>query len=239
MNRPEALSKITAAILAGGLGSRLKSVVADRPKALAEINGRPFLAYLLDQLSGAGIRRVVLCTGYLADQVKQEVGHERGPLSILYSEEKTPLGTAGALKNAEEFFESDSVLVMNGDSYCDADISAFRDWHDGRNSYGSLLLMKAFGANRYGFVHSDHDDVIIEFNEKKESTEEGWINAGIYLLRADLIKAVPENRAVSLEREMFPLWASKRILHGYQHHGNFIDIGIPADYEKAKGFFEK
>ena len=233
MTQPPAyLSRITAAILAGGLGTRLKSVVADRPKVLAEVNGRPFLSYLLDQLLIAGIEQVVICTGYMANHIEKGFGNSYGHVSLVYSEEKTPLGTAGALKNAEEYLKSDFVLVMNGDSYCDVNISDFWSWHYANRSAGSLLLVKLPQANRYGSIQTDVNNKIIEFKEKSALNTVGWISAGIYLLKRELIKSIPGNRAVSIEREMFPLWI-KDGLRGYRHAGVFIDIGVPEDLEKA------
>jgi NDP-sugar pyrophosphorylase family protein len=230
----ESLSKVTAVILAGGFGTRLKSIVADRPKGLVEINGCPFLSYLLDQLLSAGVERVVFCTGYMASQIEKEFGSSYDSLSLLYSEEKAPLGTAGALKNAERFFESEFILVMNGDSYCDLDIKTFWAWHCNKNSSGSLLLVKVPEANRYGCIQTGLNNQITEFKEKSEQHIDGWINAGIYLLQKELIKSIPGTCAVSLEREMFPIWLSNNSFFGYQYNGIFIDIGIPEDLEKAK-----
>ena len=123
------LSATTAVVLAGGLGTRLRAAVRDRPKGLAQIGGRPFLAYLLDQLDSAGVRKTVLCTGYLGEEVKETFGGEYRGLQLAYSQERSPLGTGGALRLAVPLLASDPVLVLNGDSYCEADLPAFRDWH--------------------------------------------------------------------------------------------------------------
>ncbi len=101
------LSNITAAILAGGLGTRLHSAIPDRPKVLAEVGGRPFIVYLLDQIAAAGIEEVVLCTCYLGHQVKEVLGTTHGPLSLIYSKESSPLGTGGALRLALPIFLTD------------------------------------------------------------------------------------------------------------------------------------
>src|SRR5437899_2628493 len=111
-------NSLSAAILVGGLGTRLRGIVADRPKVLAEVRGRPFLAYLLDQLVASGFQDVVLCTGYRSEQVKEVFGDGYGPLRIVYSEETVPLGTAGALRLALPLLQSETILVMNGDSFC-------------------------------------------------------------------------------------------------------------------------
>src|ERR671910_3457055 len=122
-------SDLSVAVLAGGLGTRLRPVVSDRPKALAEIHGRPFLAYLLDQLSTAGCSRVVLCTGHLGEQIERAFDKRYRNLQISYSRETRPLGTGGALRLALPDLLSDPVLVMNGDSFCATDLTSVRDWH--------------------------------------------------------------------------------------------------------------
>ncbi len=234
IKQQENIADITAAILVGGLGTRLRPVVADGPKVLAVINRRPFLSYLLDKLINAGMERAVLCTGYLSHKIKSEFGMKYGPLSLYYSEEKTALGTAGALKHAEVFFKSDILLVMNGDSYCDVNLTDFWIWHCNRMPAGSIVLVKVPEANRYGSVQCDNDAKITMFEEKNHLSTEGWINAGIYLLNKKLIQAVPDKRFVSLEREMFPYWIAQESLLGYHYNGMFIDIGVPSDLEKAK-----
>src|SRR4028119_1495914 len=107
----------TAAILAGGLGTRLRAVVSDRPKVLAKVQERPFLAYLLQQLARSGIKSAVLCTGYMGEQVKIAFGDSCDSMRLLYSQETSQLDTAGALRLALPLIQSSSVLVMNGDSF--------------------------------------------------------------------------------------------------------------------------
>lgn len=230
------LASVTAAILAGGLGSRLRSVVADRPKVLAEIRGRPFLAYLLDQLAGAGVRYVVLCTGYLAEQVQAVFGDSYGSLRLVYSQESSPLGTAGALRLALPLFQSDSVLIMNGDSFCEADLRAFWAWHCARGADATLLLIEIPDTKRYGRVHVDENGLVLRFDEKGHNGEPGWINAGIYLLNHHLLLTIPASGAVSLEREVLPAWIG-RGLYGYRSEGGFLDIGTPEAYNTAEQFF--
>lgn len=120
-----ALDRIEALILAGGKGTRLASVLSDKPKVLAEVGGRPFLSYLLDQLSDGGFERVVLCVGHQAGIVQDAFGATYRRLKLEYSEESIPLGTGGALRRAFPLISSDPVLVMNGDSYCDLDLRDF------------------------------------------------------------------------------------------------------------------
>jgi NDP-sugar pyrophosphorylase family protein len=230
------LAGVTAAILAGGLGTRLRPVVANRPKVLAEIRERPFLAYLLDQLAGAGIRHVVLCTGYLGEQVRTVFGDSYSSLRLIYSQESSPLGTAGALRLALPLFESDSVLVMNGDSFCQANLRAFWAWHCARGADATLLLTKVPDTRRYGRVQVDENGLVLRFDEKGDKDGPGWINAGIYLLNHRLLLTIPASGAVSLEREMFPTWIG-RGLYGYRSEGRFLDIGTPEAYALAEQFF--
>src|SRR4051794_7839427 len=121
--------EVAAVVLAGGRGTRLQAVVSDRPKPLAPVGGRPFVSYLVDQIADAGIRRVVLSTGYLAEQFETTIGKVYRGIEILFAEEEQPLGTGGAIKFAGELADADQLLVMNGDSYCEADLRAYIDWH--------------------------------------------------------------------------------------------------------------
>ena len=230
------LANVTAAILVGGLGTRLRSVVADRPKVLAEIRERPFLAYLLDELAGAGVRTVVLCTGYLGEQVQALFGDSYGSLRLVYSRESSPLGTAGALRLALPLFKSDSVLVMNGDSFCQANLRAFWAWHCAQGADATLLLTRMPDTKRYGRVHVDEDGLVLRFDEKGHNGGPGWINAGIYLLNHRLLLTIPASGAVSLEREVFPAWIG-RGLYGYRSEARFLDIGTPEAYAVAEQFF--
>jgi NDP-sugar pyrophosphorylase family protein len=229
-----------AVILAGGLGTRLRSVVADQPKVLAPVLGRPFITYLLDQVAQAGIRGVVLCTGYLGEQVQAALGNNYGPLNLVYSQETELMGTAGALRLALPLLKTDPVLVLNGDSYCEADLPAFYHQHQAVKANASLLLVYLSDTRRYGRVDIDEDGRVLRFEEKGQSTS-GWINAGIYLLSRVFLQAIPTGRVVSLEKEVFPAWLG-RGLYGFSSRladsrERFLDIGIPEDYAAAEQFF--
>ncbi len=229
------LQNCTSVILAGGLGTRLQSVVADRPKVLAEINGRPYLAYLLDQLAEARIRRVVLCTGYKGDMVKACFGYTYGSLQLTYSQETQPLGTAGALKLAAQFFDSDPVLVMNGDSYCQLDFKAAYAFHLRKSAQATMVLATVPDVERYGQVNTNDPGWIVAFEEKGAKTGPGWINAGIYFLSPTLITNLPANKPLSIERDLFPTLTDGALL-AYRSSGKFIDIGTPASFQNAAQF---
>lgn len=230
------LAEVTTAILAGGLGSRLRTVVTGLPKALASVGERPFLAHLFDQLVAAGARDVVLCTGYLGDPIRTRFGESYGTLRLSYSQEATPLGTAGALRLALPLLKSNTVLVMNGDSYCEVNLREFWLWHVARHSDATLLLTKVFDTERFGQVRVGSDGKVTAFEEKGSKQSPGWINAGIYLINRDWLEAIPRRRAVSLEREVFPTWIG-RGLCGFQRESRFVDIGTSESYASAQSFF--
>jgi len=231
------LDDVTGAILAGGLGTRLRSVVADRPKVMAPVHGRPYLTYLLDQLAGADVREVVLLTGYLSDQVQSSLGETYRSLRLIYSPEPSPLGTAGALRWALPKLSSPSLLVLNGDSYCDVSLAAFWSFHNQHAADVSLVLAEVADTSRYGQVHVGQDERVLRYEEKRAGGGAGWINAGIYLLSRALIEEIPVGRAVSLEREMFPQWAENRRCCGFRDAVRFLDIGTPESYRAAEAFF--
>jgi len=234
----EAFSNIDVAILAGGLGTRLRPLVENRPKVMVEINDRPFLEYILDQIKLWGGRRVILCTGYLSDQILSKLGNTYRGVQLIYSEEKSPLGTGGALRMASHLLHSESVLVINGDSYCDANPRPFLEWHLVKDAMATLLLVESRNTGRYGKVEVDGNGIIRRFEEKTESEGSGWINAGIYLFRQGFIKSIPSEHPVSLEREIFPSWIGQG-LYGYKSDAQFIDIGTPESYQAAKQFFSE
>lgn len=230
------LQGITAVVLAGGMGTRLRPVVADRPKVLAEVNGRPFLYYLLDQLTSAGIRRIVLCTGYMAETVSALLGSRYRDADLIYSLETAPSGTGGALRLALPLLSSDPVLVMNGDSYCELDLALFAVSHDQSGAVATIALADVVDISRYGAVDIAEDCSINAFVEKGNRCGRGLINAGLYLLPGSVIAGIPPGEVFSLERDLFPCMIGKG-LQGYSRTGKFIDIGVPDDYQAAARFF--
>ncbi|HWG44466.1 MAG TPA: nucleotidyltransferase family protein [Gemmataceae bacterium] len=233
----ETLADVTGVILAGGLGTRLRSRIADRPKVLAPVHGRPYLAYLLDQLAGAGLRNVVLLTGYLAEQIRSEFGDSYAHLRLAYSVEPSPLGTAGALRQALPHLLTPTVLLLNGDSYCAASLFDFREFHNRQGADFSLVLTPVEDCSRYGKVCLGPDDRVLRFEEKSQGAGAGWVNAGIYLLSRSLIEEIPTGDSVSLERDMFPTWAADKRCFGFPCHAQFLDIGTPESYARAEAFF--
>lgn len=229
---PSGLSGVSAAILAGGAGTRLRPVVSDRPKPLAEVQGRPFVTFLLDQLWEAGIRRVVFCCGYRGDQLQSTLGDTHGPMQLVYSQETEPLGTAGALRLAVPLLHSEFVLAMNGDSFLDIDLVDLWSWYRQQGAPIALAVAEVSDAGPFGSVLIADDGAVLGFTEKAEVGGRGWVNAGIYCLHRSVLQGIPPGRAVSLEREMFPSWIKTGMV-AFRSNGKLLDIGTPVSYAAA------
>jgi NDP-sugar pyrophosphorylase family protein len=224
-----------AVILCGGAGLRLKSVTGDGPKSLASIGGRPFLDLLLIQLRRHSFQRVILAVGYQRDLIREHFGERAFGLEVGYSIESTPLGTGGALRNAIDLVETDTMLIMNGDSYTDADLPAFASDYRDSNADVSMLVVPADGRADCGLVSVDTDGTVLGFKEKENSTGQGYVNAGIYLMAKSMLSEIPQGVQVSLERELFPQWlAMGKHLRAFRHPGVCIDIGTPERYRGAQ-----
>jgi NDP-sugar pyrophosphorylase family protein len=223
-----------ALLLVGGMGTRLRSVVQNVPKPLASVGDKSFLELLIRQLKHQGIRKLVLCTGYLADQVENEFGDGHAlNLDIQYSKELEPLGTGGAIKLAQSRIGNASeFLVMNGDSFLEIDLAPFIQFHRDRQAFISIAVVRVEDSSRYGTVQIDRDHQVTGFMEKAGSTGPGLINAGVYLFSPEVLQSIPEGRS-SLEKDLFPRLIGKGVC-AYECHGMFIDIGTPEDYSKAQ-----
>jgi D-glycero-alpha-D-manno-heptose 1-phosphate guanylyltransferase len=227
---------VTAAILAGGLGTRLRSAISDLPKVLAPIDGRPFLTFLLDQLVEARIRETVLLVAYRGDLIQQEFGDSYRGMRLSYSFETELFGTCGAVRLALPMLRSKTILLMNGDSYCELDFRAFLEFHTQHQAKASLAMTRVNDASRFGRVAVEDAGIIRRFEEKDWSAQPGWINAGIYLFDRLLFETIPQNRKMSLERELLPNWILEPGVFGFRG-GRFIDIGLPESYAEAERFF--
>ena len=230
-----AVQDVKAIVLVGGLGTRLRSVVASKPKVLASIGERSFLELLVRQLRSQGIRQLVMCTGYLADQIESEFGDGKGwDVSIEYSMEEMPLGTAGAVKLAQRHLgEVSDFLVLNGDSFLEIDfhdLIAFHRAHEG--AIASMAVLQVPDASRYGTVGVDTSGRVIGFAEKTGSHAPGLVNGGVYVFTQAVLQYIPEGPA-SLERDVFPRLLDQGV-YAQEQRGLFIDIGTPADYARAQ-----
>ena len=231
------IGEVTGVILAGGLGTRLRAAVSDRPKVLADVAGQPFLERIFEQLSGFGIRKVVVCTGYMAEQIEDLYPASYKELSISYSREHALLGTAGAVRFALEHIQTDRALVLNGDSYCEFDYPAFKMFHEGRDADASILLTHVDDCSRYGSVVLDGNGKVESFIEKSGAGGAGFINAGVYMMERALIKEIPPGRVLSLEKDIFPKWIGRPFFGHASNAPMFIDIGTPQSFEHAQSLF--
>jgi len=229
------LSKIDTVILAGGLGTRLRETVPDRPKVMAEIKGRPFLTYVLDQLNAADLKKVVVSTGYMAQYLENALGSAYKNLRILYSREEKPLGTGGALRLAKGHLNKEFVLVINGDSYFELDIPSFFETHLVKKAIISIILVAINDNKRFGSVDVDGEGRIINFAEKNGESGSGLISAGIYMMNRSVLEDIPTIIPCSLEYDFFPNRTGYG-MYGYECDGRFIDIGTPESFSIAKEF---
>ena len=222
-----------AIVLAGGFGTRLRSVVSDVPKPMAPVAGRPFLEYLLDSLKRQGYTHVVLSTGYMHEKIEGHFGHEYNSIAIDYAREETPLGTGGAMVNALQHCSSECVTVLNGDTMFCIDHKQFINQSAKNGSRLSIVTRLVDDAGRYGMVESDNaTGRITAFREKDPTIGSGYINGGIYRLHRSLLDPYPLGTTFSFEKEvMQPL---REPFYAYASDGYFIDIGVPDDYLRAQ-----
>ncbi len=232
-NKGHALSDIDVVILAGGLGTRLRSVVSDRPKVMADMGGKPFLDLLVEYLRGAGFGRIILSVGHLKDQVKD---HYAGK-GILFAEEEEPLGTGGGVKNTERLVLSDPFFVMNGDSWLPAgiDLRALHDFHRENDALVTLALARPRNEKDYGAVFMDKNSRISRFNEKLKEKGDHFLNAGVYVMNREIFSRMPSG-SFSLEVDFFPKLVGDAF-YGFPAEGEVVDIGTPERYEAAKKIF--
>jgi NDP-sugar pyrophosphorylase family protein len=220
-------------VLCGGLGTRLRPAVADRPKALAAVGDRPFLALQLELLRARGARRFVLCVGHLADQIQETFGDGSAlGVRIDYSRDGAKLlGTGGALKRAADHF-APAAVVVNGDTYLDLDLARLVRMHESaraRGAVATLTLAHVPDASRFGAVEL-RANRIIGFREK-DVPGGGWVNAGAYVIERALLDRIPTDEVVSLERDVFPAALRDGLrLAAVAHEEPFADIGTPEDY---------
>ena len=219
-----------AIVLAGGLGTRLRSVISNVPKPMAPINDRPFLEYILEYLNNQNIKRVILSVGYKWEVIKNYFDNKYKDIELVYNIEKEQLGTGGAIKDSLKLVKNDKVYVLNGDTFFDVYLSNM----ELKDNLIEIALKPMKNFDRYGVVEIDKSRYIQNFKEKAYY-KEGLINGGIYLLKKEIFNNFDLPKKFSfewfLENNFKNLKAKGRIFNNY-----FIDIGIPKDYKKAKRY---
>ena len=227
-----------AIILAGGLGTRLKSVVSDMPKSMALINSKPFMEYVLDYFISQGINKFIFSVGYKSVYIKNHFGTKYRNCEIVYAEEETQLGTGGAVKNAMQFAKGKNVVVSNGDSVFFCDIKNELNLHIKKNADVTLALKPMKNFSRYGTVTLNKDSRITKFQEKRDM-KEGIINAGVYIFNVNTFNQSDLPDKFSIEKDFFETKVNSLKLYGYTDNGYFLDIGIPEDFNKAQYEIDK
>ncbi len=221
-------------ILCGGMGTRLQGLINDRPKPMAEIGGMPFLDILLSHVHRQGFNRFILCTGYMSNFIRGYYEGQGRDYEMVFSEESEPLGTAGAIKNAESLIQGRRFIVMNGDSFCDLELRRFIEFHIDRDTILSMALVPQQGhRDDCGLVRIDGDCRVIGFVEKGDGGEGDLVNAGIYVFDREVLEAIPCGRSCSLEYDLFPVMISRGI-YGYVSENILLDIGTPERYLRLR-----
>ncbi len=221
-----------AVVLAGGFGTRLRSVVSDVPKPMAPVNGRPFLELLLEYWIAQGVRRFVLSTGYLAERIAAHFGNAWRGAHIAYAHENEPLGTGGGLLLASAQAQGDQVLVLNGDTFFAVELAPTLAFHREHEADCTLSLFRSGDTERYMGLRTADDGRILELSAARG----GLANGGVYLFRTAALRALPwkPGERLSLEADMLShgLGSDWRIF-GRECTATFIDIGVPEDYRRA------
>lgn len=225
-----------AIVLVGGLGTRLRATVSDVPKPLAPVAGRPFLAWVLDHLAAEGMRRVVLATGYMSEQVERAIGGEWTGMQVVYSIEEKPLGTGGAIRLAANLLQGDGAHVMNGDTFLRYSPAELERATSHAGAWMGMALAQVADVSRYGALRLEGASVV-EFQEKGK-VGAGCINAGCYFLTSKALQAFPARDAFSFETEVLRPLVAQRKVAAFMQTDRFVDIGVPEDYSRAQTMFD-
>lgn len=238
----DCIANITAIVLCGGLGTRLREISGDTPKPMVKVAGRPFLEYILDSLIEKGVSHAILAVCHQREQIMQHFGNRYRGLSLSYSVEAEPLGTGGAIKQAirqhldcTPHSDRELFLVLNGDTMVEYNLGSMCNtlYHMGDELVMSIKHMP--DTERYGRVAMQRGR-IVRFEEKKAGMP-GFINTGVYLLRASLVEGMPERANFSFERDFLEKYSSQYHFGYFLANDYFIDIGIPQDYQRAQRDF--
>ncbi len=221
-----------AFVLAGGHGTRLRPFTYEIPKPLLPVKGRPVLEYNLENLKVYGVEEVVLGVGYKADLIREYFGDgSKLGLKVDYSLEEEPLGTAGALKLAESFFDS-AFFMCNGDEVKDINYSLMQELHEKNRATATLALVEVENAAEFGSVETEGDR-IVAFREKEGIKKPGVVSAGAYVLEKNIFEFIPAGKKFSIEKDVFPVIAREKKLFGCRMATQFFPADNPERYEKA------
>jgi D-glycero-alpha-D-manno-heptose 1-phosphate guanylyltransferase len=223
---------VKAIVLAGGLGTRLARITGEIPKPMAPIGSRPFLEYVLDYLSEQGSEAAVLAVSYRWEVIREHFGAVYRGMPLKYSVEDEPLGTGGAIRQALEILSDEQVVVLNGDTLFCVDLESLEKIHRNKLARLSIALKPVADSGRFGSVEVSADGVITKFLEKTAAGP-GSINGGIYMLDRRLFTDFPMPARFSFEKDLIEPNIGRIRPLAFQSDAYFIDMGIPADYERA------
>lgn len=224
-------------ILAGGLGTRIRSTIGEMPKCMAPVNGKPFLHYIFEWLQQQNVSHIILSLGYKHEMITEWLQKENYPFQIDHVIEDTPLGTGGGIQLALKKCKEQQVLVLNGDTLFHIDTKKIFEFHQVNNAETTIALKKMIQFERYGSVNVDEKNRIISFDEKR-FRESGLINGGVYVInKNDFLK---ENfpQKFSFEKNYLETSVVEKKFFGKIFSDYFIDIGIPEDFKKAQEDFK-
>lgn len=227
---------IDVVVLAGGKGTRLRSVLSATPKILAPICNMTFFDVLVGWLEQQGVKNVTFSLGYLAEQVIEKIDAYEGPLSLFYVVEKRALGTGGGCVLGTAEGKASSILVLNGDSWLDLHIGTFFDYFKESGANIALAGVQVDDVSRYGQLIVDDNHFVQEFKEKNSEAEQkaGMINSGVYLFKREVLSAYDRDVAFALEIDFFQKQPSNTVFVYDCAHVDFIDIGVPSSLEAAQ-----
>ncbi len=224
------LRGVDVAVLAGGMGTRISSILGDTPKALAPINGKPYLDHLLDWFEGFGVEKIFLCLGHLSESIVAHVAGRKGISCIV---EPEPLGTGGAIKFARDRLGSEDVLIINGDTWLDADLCQFYASHKKNGCPASILCLRVDDVSRYGSVEIENEKISMFLEKNPSKSGPGLISAGAYLFSQSALDQLMITEGGSLEKD-FLQTRRPGTIHGFvADSANFIDIGTPESLKQA------
>ena len=236
------MSNVDLIILCGGKGTRLKKITGFKPKILCQINSKPYLEYLLEQVSEFKFNKIILSTGYLSEQIEDWLIKSKFSKRVDIVAEGIPHGTAGAIKNASK--NSNDKIIINGDTILDFDYNSF--FHESRDNADISIAVKYVKKDeniQSGFINLDYNNRVISFNEKQDSYNKdqfGFVNIGIYYLNYKSLTLIPKKIPYSFEYEFMPFILEKKLLkvNAYIYDGVFIDFGTSKGFGKAKEFLK-
>src|ERR671912_1184936 len=223
-------------VLVGGQGSRLRPITYDVPKAMIPLRNRPFMGYMMDFLRAGGLEGAVLSLGYLPDPIQGYFeGQDLNGFSIDYTVEDHTLGTAGGIKNTEDYLGAEPFVVVNGDVLSGMDLRVAIERQKESDALATIVLISVEDPTAYGLVEVDHDMLVHRFLEKPAADEvtTNLVNAGIYVMQPEVLSMIPEDQEVSIEREIFPYLQAEGRLRAYVSSSYWRDIGTPRSYLAA------